>query len=108
MPAVKDVGEPCERKPHARFDGGREESGVPRLSPRALAPPAYPTVTQPRRSLQRGASRVGRHLHWSFDCDSIRAQQRRVAFSAVECGPWVTPQTQGPSPGWRYPPDLPD
>jgi hypothetical protein len=32
MPAVKDVGEPCEGEPHARFDGGREESGISRLS----------------------------------------------------------------------------
>jgi single-strand DNA-binding protein len=26
MPAVKNVGEPCAREPHARFDGGREET----------------------------------------------------------------------------------
>lgn len=30
MPAVKDVGEPCEEKPHARFDGGREETNASR------------------------------------------------------------------------------
>ncbi len=26
MPAVKDVGEPCAGEPHARFDGGWEET----------------------------------------------------------------------------------
>ena len=26
MPAVKNVGEPCAGEPHARFDGGREET----------------------------------------------------------------------------------
>jgi len=31
MPAVKNVGEPCAGKPHARFDGGREETNVSRL-----------------------------------------------------------------------------
>ena len=32
MPAVKDVGEPCEGEPHARIDGGWEETNVSRLS----------------------------------------------------------------------------
>jgi hypothetical protein len=35
MPAVKDVGEPCEGEPHARFDRGREETNASRLTPRA-------------------------------------------------------------------------
>jgi hypothetical protein len=26
MPAVNDVGEPCAREAHARFDGGRLET----------------------------------------------------------------------------------
>ena len=26
MPTVKNVGEPCAGEPHARFDGGREET----------------------------------------------------------------------------------
>src|SRR5262249_50809500 len=36
---VNDVGEPCEGKPHARFDGGREETSATRarrLSPTLL------------------------------------------------------------------------
>ena len=46
MPAVKDVGEPCEGEPHARFDGGREETNASRLiAAQRQAPPAYPTVT---------------------------------------------------------------
>jgi len=31
MPAVKDVGEPCAGEPHARIDGGREETSTSRL-----------------------------------------------------------------------------
>ena len=30
MPAVKNVGEPCAGEPHARIDGGREETGTTR------------------------------------------------------------------------------
>ncbi len=30
MPAVKNVGEPCAGEPHARFDGGREETSISR------------------------------------------------------------------------------
>ena len=46
MPAVKDVGEPCEGEPHARFDGGREETSASRLMPRDVRRLAYPTVTE--------------------------------------------------------------
>jgi hypothetical protein len=44
MPAVKDVGEPCEGKPHARFDGGWEETNASRLMPRGARrlPPTRP------------------------------------------------------------------
>jgi hypothetical protein len=41
MPAVKNVGEPCAGEPHARIDGGREEtrdqSAMPR-EPGRLSP----------------------------------------------------------------------
>jgi|HubBroStandDraft_6_1064221.scaffolds.fasta_scaffold35780_2 hypothetical protein len=30
MPTVKNVGEPCAGQPHARIDGGREETGTSR------------------------------------------------------------------------------
>ena len=30
MPTVKNVGEPCAGEPHARIDGGREETSVSR------------------------------------------------------------------------------
>jgi hypothetical protein len=44
MPAVKDVGEPCEGEPHARFDGGREETNASRPKPRGARrlPPTRP------------------------------------------------------------------
>jgi hypothetical protein len=57
MPAVKDVGEPCAGEPHARFDGGREETGASR----------------PRRA-EPGASRLP-------DTTSSRAGQHRVRLS---------------------------
>jgi hypothetical protein len=40
---VNDVGKPCDREGHARFDGGREEPGASRLVRASLAPPAYAT-----------------------------------------------------------------
>ena len=43
MPAVKNVGEPCAGEPHARIDGGREETGQSGQQPRGQAPLAYPT-----------------------------------------------------------------
>src|SRR3954453_16033976 len=46
MPAVKNVGEPCAGEPHARFDGGREET----------------SDTRPRRATP-GASRLPDHAH---------------------------------------------
>ena len=44
MPAVKDVGEPCAGEPHARFDGGREETSASRPTPRGARrlPPTRP------------------------------------------------------------------
>jgi hypothetical protein len=42
MPAVKDVGEPCAGEPHARFDGGQEETSASR--PRPCGAPRLPTT----------------------------------------------------------------
>src|SRR3972149_875634 len=47
MPAVKNVGEPCAGEPHARFDGGREETNVSRqcrATPGASRLPAHPPL----------------------------------------------------------------
>src|SRR3954467_11592411 len=46
MPAVKNVGEPCAGEPHARFDGGREETSASR--PARAAPGASRLPDQPR------------------------------------------------------------
>ena len=50
MPAVKNVGEPCAGEPHARIDGGREEtrnqSATPR-EPRRLSPTRPPSLPIP-------------------------------------------------------------
>ena len=46
MPPVNGVGEPCAGEPHARFDGGREETNTS-WAQTALwcqAPLAYPTT----------------------------------------------------------------
>src|SRR4051794_34857523 len=47
MPAVKNVGEPCAGEPHARFDGGREETSDSR--PRRTTPGASRLPDQPHR-----------------------------------------------------------
>jgi hypothetical protein len=47
MPAVKNVGEPCAGEPHARFDGGREETSASR--PARAAPGASRLPDQPLR-----------------------------------------------------------
>ncbi len=59
MPAVNDVGEPCAREPHARFDGRELEterhgqghrSGTTRretAGTKASGPTATPTATAP-------------------------------------------------------------
>ena len=56
MPTVKDVGEPCEGKPHARFDGGREETNAsrPRRNGARRLPPTRP-LPQRGRKLPPGA-----------------------------------------------------
>jgi hypothetical protein len=52
MPAVKAAGEACEGEPHARFDGGREETDASQLTPRgARRLPAYPTATGGRAEI---------------------------------------------------------
>jgi RNA-directed DNA polymerase len=41
---INDVGKPCDREAHARFDGGREEPGASRLAARhRRLPPTRPT-----------------------------------------------------------------
>ena len=49
MPAVKNVGEPCAGEPHARIDGGREETSASRHPPRGAR----------RLSPTRPTSRIG-------------------------------------------------
>ena len=53
MPPVKDVGEPGAGEPHARFDGGREETSASRLLPCGVRrlPPTRPTSEYARSSL---------------------------------------------------------
>jgi hypothetical protein len=53
MPAVKNVGEPCAGKPHARIEAAAGGNQASRASTRraAQAPPADPTTLQlPSRS----------------------------------------------------------
>jgi hypothetical protein len=45
MPPVKNVGEPCAGKSHARFDAAAGGNPASRLSRAAKAPPADPNAT---------------------------------------------------------------
>jgi hypothetical protein len=47
MPTVKNVGEPCARKPHARFEVAAGGNQASRLRRAAQAPLADPTATWP-------------------------------------------------------------
>ena len=82
MPAVKDVGEPCEEKPHARFDGGREETNASRRNvARPKAPPAYPTAP----------------LRRFYVLFFIELESRRVHLAGCTTNPtgaWVTQQAR--------------
>jgi hypothetical protein len=52
MPTVKNVGEPCAGEPHARIDGGREETSVSRRRRATLGAsrlPGHPRVAEPSR-----------------------------------------------------------
>jgi hypothetical protein len=46
MPTVKNVGEPCAGKSHARFDAAAGGNQTSRLRRAAQAPPADPTLTR--------------------------------------------------------------
>ena len=57
MPAVKNVGEPCAGEPHARIDGGREETGTSRPSraePGASRLPDHPPLKNRRTRIWIG------------------------------------------------------
>jgi hypothetical protein len=82
MPAVKNVGEPCAGEPHARFDGGREETGTGRHSraePGASRLPDHPQidrhkwgVRQPPRSARAPVARRSDRL-WTRDLETVRS-----------------------------------
>ncbi len=86
MPAVKDVGEPCAGEPHARFDGGREETSASR--PRPCGARRLPPT---RHNLQRAVlidnSPSERR---SLACKKRSAAARRGACGAarVDCLRW--------------------
>jgi hypothetical protein len=48
MPTVKNVGEPCAREPHARFEVAAGGNQASRLRRAAQAPLADPTLTRHR------------------------------------------------------------
>ena len=83
MPAVKNVGEPCAGEPHARFDGGREETNDSRqcrATPGASRLPDQPPVA---RRVSEGKS----------EPDAVRCLKRYLArqlFRLMETTPTVT------------------
>jgi hypothetical protein len=83
MPAVKNVGEPCAGKPHARFDGGREETNVSRPCRATPGASRLPDITSPTASnvgaepseipSEDGSTEV-RCLHWQRVTSVVRGQ----------------------------------
>ena len=64
MPTVKNVGEPCAGEPHARIDGGREETGTSRHQPRGARrlSPTRPTSRRGPGASQEIANAAGRSV----------------------------------------------
>jgi transposase len=56
MPTVKDVGEPCEGEPHARFDGGREETNASRSTRTTPGASRLPDRSPPPTCTRRSTS----------------------------------------------------
>jgi hypothetical protein len=98
MPTVKNVGEPCAREPHARFEvaaGGNQTSrastcrAVGRLSPTLPIPircPQRPQTARPCSSAvpprQTDRSRHERHLVDAARQQHVAGTQRLAAFPA--------------------------
>src|ERR1700733_13385582 len=93
MPTVKNVGEPCAGEPHARFDGGREETRPVDSTRAAEAPPVYPTTpnsdggTAPEPSAcslaASAASLVLRHIDGRVPCRAWWASIGIARFSGA-------------------------
>jgi hypothetical protein len=76
MPAVKNVGEPCAREPHARFDAAA--GGIwcsVGNAVRVLAPPADPTA--PARSYFCSPRKAGVSSRRSTSLSKIRLDRER-------------------------------
>ena len=85
MPTVKNVGEPCAGEPHARIDGGREETSVSRQ--RRAMPGASRLPDQPLAELgERLASRGTRSLKTNGSARSLgtAAVENKVVQRAVD------------------------
>src|SRR3954466_12908551 len=64
MPPVKNVGEPCAGEPHARFDGGREET---RPVGKPVRPRSLPSTRPEPTALQSGSDAAyptGQRNYW--------------------------------------------
>ena len=91
MLAVKNVGEPCAGEPHARIDGGREEtraqSAMP-CDPGASRLPDHP----PANSHARRSGRLARLLPTA----AVGAGKQIVVIDAVaglrSAGAWSRPE----------------
>src|SRR5262249_58299341 len=109
---VNDVGEPCEGKPHARFDGGREETSATRarrLSPTLLLRNLLTRV--PKRA-QGFVATLVRTIFAQPDAGSVHEQHARVvdqlegrfaeaATLLDEAGPELLAFTGFPKEHWR-------
>jgi len=109
---VNDVGEPCEGKPHARFDGGREETSATRarrLSPTLLL---RNLLTRVPKSAQGFVATLVRTIFAQPDAESVHEQHARVvdqlegrfaeaATLLDEAGPELLAFTGFPKEHWR-------
>src|SRR5580693_7776383 len=108
MPTVKNVGEPCAGEPHARFDGGREETRPVDSTRAAEAPPVYPTTLlgecndcEPECALQRVVSRA-----FAFRLTRVPGMRRESGEErdpSRSAGRDLPSLSRGPQGIWRTP-----
>src|SRR5512144_117073 len=85
MPPVKNVGEPCAGEPHARIDGGREETSDSR--PRRATPGASRLPDQSHAWCDRVNQRVHRTTR------AVVAERLAAEHAVMRCVPTRMPDT---------------
>jgi len=115
MPAVKNVGEPCAGEPHARFDGGREETNDSRqcrATPGASRLPDHPPWLVRWRYCPSGCPRCQTRVSYAFQA-CPRPSYQAICTLCLGCGyatatyhPWQGP-TEPATTGATWTPACP-